>query len=206
LILGFFNDPPMRIKIYSFLAVVLFFVCTDVFGQISQYRFSQLDISNGLSHNQVNCIFKDSQGFMWFGTASGLNRYDGNTFKIFKHDADDKNSVLNDFIKNIYEGPDKKLWILTSVGYCFYDPETERFNSDMPSLLKSLKIPGQSVVAKIIQGRSGDFWFLCSHAGIYRYNATSGRTKRYHNSAISKPSLYSNNAADISADVKEIFG
>ena len=137
---------------------------------------------------------------MWFGTASGLNRYDGYTFKIFKHDADNKNSVLNDFIKNIYEAPDKKLWILTSIGYCFYDPETERFNSDMSSLLKSLKIPGQSVVSKIIQGRSGDFWFLCTGSGIYRYNTKSRRTTRYDDGVISKPSLYSDNAADITED------
>ncbi|MGZ3778606.1 MAG: ligand-binding sensor domain-containing protein, partial [Mucilaginibacter sp.] len=102
---GLFNSTPMHTKFYFLLVVALFFTCINAFGQSSQYRFSQLDISNGLSHNQVTCIFKDSEGFMWFGTASGLNRYDGYSFKIFKHDADNKNSVLNDFIKNIYEGP-----------------------------------------------------------------------------------------------------
>ncbi|MGZ3872355.1 MAG: ligand-binding sensor domain-containing protein, partial [Mucilaginibacter sp.] len=190
----------MHTKFYFLLVVALFFTCINAFGQSSQYRFSQLDISNGLSHNQVTCIFKDSEGFMWFGTASGLNRYDGYSFKIFKHDADNKNSVLNDFIKNIYEGPDKKLWILTSIGYCFYDAETERFNSDTSSLLKSLKIPGRSAVSKIIKGRSGDYWFLCADSGVYRYNAISRRTKRYHDGIISKPSLYSNKIIDIAED------
>jgi signal transduction histidine kinase/ligand-binding sensor domain-containing protein/DNA-binding response OmpR family regulator len=190
----------MCVKFYFLLAVALIFGCNVALGQSTQYRFSQLDISRGLSHNQVNCIFKDSEGFMWFGTASGLNRYDGYTFKVFKHDSEDKASVLNDFITNIYEGPDKKLWILTSIGYCYYDPETERFNSDMATLLKSLKIPGQSVVKKIIQGRSNDFWFLCSDSGVYRYNTITRGTKRY--GAISKPSLYSNNVAEISEDAK----
>jgi ligand-binding sensor domain-containing protein len=48
---------------------------------------------------------------MWFGTASGLNRYDGYTFKVFKHDVNNKNSIKDDYITNIFEGPRKKLWI-----------------------------------------------------------------------------------------------
>lgn len=58
-------------------------------AQNDQFQFSRLDINNGLSHNQVNSILKDSKGFMWFGTLSGLNRYDGYKFKIFKHSSSD---------------------------------------------------------------------------------------------------------------------
>src|SRR5437868_12743423 len=117
----------MRVKLYIVVSV-LFFAYTNNFAQNSQYHFSRLNISNGLSHNQVNCIFKDSQGFMWFGTASGLDRYDGYTFKVFKHDINNKSSINNDFVSDIFEGPDKKLWVSTRAGYCFYDPETEQFN------------------------------------------------------------------------------
>src|ERR1700748_3791846 len=70
------------------------------FAQNNKYQFSHLDISDGLSHNQVNCIYKDSKGFMWFGTMSGLNRYDGYSFKIFKHDINTKNSLNDDYIEN----------------------------------------------------------------------------------------------------------
>ncbi|MFI5137982.1 MAG: two-component regulator propeller domain-containing protein, partial [Sphingobacteriales bacterium] len=101
----------MCVKYYYLLAIVLIFGCTNVFGQSSQYRFSHLDITNGLSHNQINCIFKDSEGFMWFGTASGLNRYDGYSFKVFKHNANDKNSLNDDYTSLIFEGPGKKLWM-----------------------------------------------------------------------------------------------
>src|SRR5690242_21041594 len=61
-------------------------------AQPVQYPFSHLDISNGLSHNQVTAIIKDAKGFMWFGTASGLNRYDGYTFKVFRHKENDSTS------------------------------------------------------------------------------------------------------------------
>jgi signal transduction histidine kinase/ligand-binding sensor domain-containing protein/DNA-binding response OmpR family regulator len=192
----------IRVKYYFFLAVTLVFGCVNASGQSSQYRFSHLDISNGLSHNQVNCIFKDSEGFMWFGTASGLNRYDGYTFKIFKHDGNNKNSVSDDFINKIFEGPDKKLWILTRNGSCFYDPETEQFNSDMPPLLRSLKLPAYPYVSKIVRSGSADFWFLLPDSGIYRYNAISKQTKHYYHNINSIPSLYSGSITDITTDAK----
>src|ERR1700744_4580870 len=98
----------MRIR----LVLVLLLITGGLYTAIAQnniYQFSHLDISNGLSGNQVNCIYKDSKGFMWFGTMAGLNRYDGYTFKVFKHIANDKNSINDDFIESIYEGPEQNL-------------------------------------------------------------------------------------------------
>ncbi|MDR6944735.1 two-component regulator propeller domain-containing protein [Mucilaginibacter pocheonensis] len=188
-------------KFYIFI-IVIFFSCSDVFGQSSQYRFSHLDVGDGLSHNQVNCIFKDSEGFMWFGTAFGLNRFDGYTFKVFQHDSNNKNSVNNDFITKIFEGPDRKLWISTRNGYCFYDIDKERFNDDVSSLSHSLKLPVYPNASKILRTGSSDFWFLYPDSGIYRYNAITRQTKRYYHSIISAPSLYSNSIADIALDGK----
>ncbi len=191
----------MRVK-FCILLTIIFFARNNTFAQSSQYQFSQLDISNGLSHNQVNCIYKDSEGFIWFGTASGLNRYDGYAFKVFKHDADNKNSLLDDFIVNIFGGPDKKLYISTRTGYCFYDPETEQFNSDMSVLLKPLKLPVYPFPSKIIQSRRSDFWFVYPDSGLYRYNALNRQTTRYYNHTQAGPSLYSNSVTDITEDTK----
>ena len=47
-------------------------------------RFEALSTGHGLSHASVNCIHQDRQGFMWFGTNDGLNRYDGNEFLVFR--------------------------------------------------------------------------------------------------------------------------
>ena len=76
-------------------------VCSGVKGQNIQYQFSHLDITDGLSHNQVTAIFKDSRGFMWFGTMTGLNRYDGFNFKVYKHKLQDSTSLKDDFIQSI---------------------------------------------------------------------------------------------------------
>jgi signal transduction histidine kinase/ligand-binding sensor domain-containing protein/DNA-binding response OmpR family regulator len=190
----------MRLKLYIVVSA-LFFAYTNNFAQSSQYRFSHLDISNGLSHSQITSIFKDSEGFMWFGTSSGLNRYDGYSFKVFRHDANNKNSINFDYIRNIFEGPDKKLWISTPPGFCFYDPETERFNNDMSLLSRPLKLPVNDP-QKIERSSAVDFWFLYADSGIYRYNAISKKTTRYFHGVNGEASLYPGPIADITTDVK----
>lgn len=61
----------------------LLFFCTTAFiaaaasSQPLQYKFTRLNANNGLSANQITCFLRDSHGFIWIGTTSGLNRYDG---------------------------------------------------------------------------------------------------------------------------------
>ena len=66
-------------KARTILSSLFFLLLTSTWPLMAQdsYMFKHLDTKNGLSNSQVNYIFKDSKGFMWFGTASGLNRYDG---------------------------------------------------------------------------------------------------------------------------------
>src|SRR5687768_17221189 len=61
-------------------------------------RFDHIGIEDGLSQSSVQVIFQDSQGFLWFGTQDGLNRYDGYTFKIFKPDPDELGSLSDRWI------------------------------------------------------------------------------------------------------------
>ena len=188
----------MRLK----LVLVLLLITCGLYtlsAQNNKYQFSQLDISNGLSRNQVNCIYKDSKGFMWFGTMAGLNRYDGYTFKIFKHIATDKNSINDDFIQSIFEGPDQNLWIVTRGGLCTYNFATEKFDSDITPWLKLLKLPGADV-SKIKKDSKGNFWFIYPHSGLCRYNPGNKQTYRY--SQGTNPSIHSDNVTDISEDAK----
>ena len=70
---------------YRKLYILLFalFIIQYAVAQPRQFQFQRIDIRKGLSHNQVNRILKDTQGFMWFGTLSGLNGYDGYDFRSF---------------------------------------------------------------------------------------------------------------------------
>src|SRR3979409_1904334 len=106
---------------YAAILIALLFPCI-LLGQSDQYQFLHIGTENGLSHNRVNCILKDSKGFMWFGTMSGLNRYDGYEYRVFRHDLRDSTTLIDDYISRIMEGPDRKLWIETRTGLNIYDP------------------------------------------------------------------------------------
>lgn len=74
------------------LLILLLFLPLAV---IADHLFKTLDAHDGLTSSQVNCILKDSRGYVWFGTPAGLYRFDGYTFKNFQSDSQDGSS-LND--------------------------------------------------------------------------------------------------------------
>ena len=91
------------------------------FGQNNVFRFDHLTtqfdiVEDGLSGNTVLCLFQDSRGFLWIGTYSGLNRYDGYKVKVYKYDSEDEFSISNDGIRGICEDHDGNLWIGTNHG------------------------------------------------------------------------------------------
>ncbi len=63
--------------------------------------FSKITINDGLSQGMVGAIAQDRHGFMWFGTKDGLNRYDGYTFSVFRHDVADTNSLRESNISGL---------------------------------------------------------------------------------------------------------
>ncbi|MBD3868135.1 MAG: hypothetical protein IFK94_08415 [Acidobacteria bacterium] len=79
-------------------------------------RFNRLTLEDGLSQSSVNCIVQDNQGFLWFGTQDGLNRYDGYEFKTFHHDDRDPGSISNNFVWALHVDRNGLLWIGTEGG------------------------------------------------------------------------------------------
>lgn len=94
-----------------------------------KYSLEQLDNTKGLSNSSVNAIFQDSENLLWIGTWDGLNRYDGNSFKIFRPELDNENSLSNQVILKIDEDRTGKIWILTIHGINQYDKKTDTFQS-----------------------------------------------------------------------------
>jgi signal transduction histidine kinase/ligand-binding sensor domain-containing protein/DNA-binding response OmpR family regulator len=154
---------------------ILFFISSDIFAQRGQIQFSQLTLSNGLSHNQVNAILKDAKGFVWFATFSGLNRFDGHEFKVFKHDPRNSSTISDDFITDIFELPDHKLYLNTRSGPNIYNPETETFIRNTKDYLKKTGINAK-VIHNILKDSAGDFWFNAFDEGIFKYDVLNKRT------------------------------
>ena len=113
---------------YFVLYLLLFFGFSPC-GYSQDYPVKFLDISDGLSNNSVTTIFQDSDGYMWFGTYDGLNRYDGYNFKVFRNRINDKKSLPFNTIYNIEGDLQKNLWIGGSNGLCIYNKTNAVFQA-----------------------------------------------------------------------------
>src|SRR5215471_16353309 len=92
-------------------------------------QFSYLTEKDGLSNNKVNWISQDAEGFMWFGTNVGLNRYDGYRIRKFFHIAANENSLNNNCVTRIVSGKKNYIWIGTREGVCVYNKLTGTFRN-----------------------------------------------------------------------------
>jgi signal transduction histidine kinase/ligand-binding sensor domain-containing protein/DNA-binding response OmpR family regulator len=188
---------------FAIITIALILLCTKIFGQ-REYQFLRIGTANGLSHNRINCILKDSKGFMWFGTMSGLNRYDGYRFRIFRHDLRDSASLIDDYISRIMEGPDGKLWVETRSGLNIFDPLTETFNRDPQAYLRELSLP-DAFIPNIIKDKKGNYWLTHPQYGLFKYtSATRQITRIYHNSK-NISGLGANNVSAFGEDSKGNF-
>ncbi len=181
--------------------LTLFLISNTLFGQQNQIQFARLDLSNGLSHNQVNAILKDSKGFMWFGTLSGLNRYDGYQFKTFKNDPRDTSSIVDDFITGIFELPDHKLYLETRNGPNIYDNQSQRFLRNVNGYLKTLNINATSI-RDIIRDDDGNFWFNGLETGVFKYDPIKKTTLHFKTAGGGNTSLDKTPVSAIQKDAK----
>ena len=132
------------------------------------YLFKTLDARNGLTSSQINCILKDSRGYVWFGTTAGLYRFDGYTFRNFQCNSQDGSSLPDSYIISMQETLEGTLWIKTSAGFCVYHPQTENFERDMRQIYAKMGIEGNPDVVYI--DRHKNFWASIPNKGVVAYN------------------------------------
>lgn len=94
---------------------ILFFLF-PVLGFAQDVRFKHLGKEDGLSQSRVNAILQDKDGFLWFATDDGLNRYDGKSFTVFKNNVSVSTSISDNWITCLYEDKNGKIWIGTAEG------------------------------------------------------------------------------------------
>jgi ligand-binding sensor domain-containing protein/signal transduction histidine kinase/DNA-binding response OmpR family regulator len=136
-----------------------------------QYYFKHYSVESGLSNNSVGCSLQDKNGFLWFGTINGLNRFDGYSFKIFRHDPEDSISIGSNFIRCLYEDHEGCIWAGTNRGIYVYNTHTEKFS----------RFPKTDLVevSDIKEDKQGRLWMI-SNSNLFRYDPLSREIKGYN--------------------------
>tara|TARA_R110001583_G_scaffold51130_2_gene159491 strand:- start:99881 stop:104086 length:4206 start_codon:yes stop_codon:yes gene_type:complete len=119
------NQIIMNLRI--FLLVLCCLINFYSRGQFNNFKFENLDTVDGLSSSTCLTIFQDSEGFLWFGTIDGLNKYNGYEFEVYKSILNDPSSISNNRINAIVEDTSGNLWIGTNNGLNYFDKKTKRF-------------------------------------------------------------------------------
>ena len=133
------------------------------------YLFKMLDTRNGLTISQINCVLKDSRGYIWLGTPSGLYRYDGYVFRNFQSNSQDGSSLLDSYIISIQESLEGTLWVQTSSGMCVYHPQSESFERDMKQVYSRMGIEGDTPTQVFIDSHK-NLWAVVPNKGVVAYN------------------------------------
>lgn len=149
-------------------------VLCQVRAQQPAYPFTSLNIHHGLSNNQVNCIYKDGRGFLWFGTMGGLNRYDGANVRVFRHILSDSLSLNDDYIVGLFPAPGGRMYVRTRNGDNLYDPRREQFEQ-AGLWLGARGLPQQGLISMLMTGDT--CWAAYADSGLYRLGP-QGRAMR----------------------------
>jgi ligand-binding sensor domain-containing protein/serine phosphatase RsbU (regulator of sigma subunit) len=124
-------------------------------------KFTTISIQEGLSSNSINDILKDEYGFIWVATDDGLNRYDGQEIKIFRHDDSIKNSLIDNTTYCLFETKKHNFLIGTHNGLCLYNSTYESFEY---LILEGIR------VKHIIQSVFNNNLYFSTDKGLYLYS------------------------------------
>lgn len=152
-------------KLISTLICWIIWVPLAMAANHLEMEFNLLSNRDGLSNGQVNTILQDKQGYVWFGTQSGLDRYDGFRFKNFFYNNLDVSSLANNSVDEIQQDVLGNLWIHTAVGYCIYQYSNEKFDRNPEKWLKKIGIEGYP--QKVFIEANKNMWFVMYGKGVF---------------------------------------
>jgi len=166
-------------KFYLFVFIGLI-AAKALFPEAPVIKFDHLSLEDGLSQSIIECIIQDSQGFMWFGTEDGLNKYDGYKFTVVRQIPSNPNSLSHNYVLSIYEDRSGVFWIGTfHGGLNKFDVKTGKYthytrkHGDPTSL-------SNNVVHSICEDRYGMLWFATDE-GLNRFDKQTSVFTVYRN-------------------------
>jgi ligand-binding sensor domain-containing protein/signal transduction histidine kinase/DNA-binding response OmpR family regulator len=156
-------DHAVRILI-AFTCCI--YACAESSEAVGQdMTFHGLTVEDGLSQNSVLSVAQDRQGFMWIGTAAGLNRYDARNFKVYRSASTPSTGLMNDYILTLLADKKDRLWVGTEGGLFLYDRKLDMFAPALEPPEKSNNASNFRIRAIYEDGR-GRIW-AGSQVGLY---------------------------------------
>ena len=153
-------------------------ICNSITFSQNLY-FQSYTSTEGLSQNSIYSIAETPEGFMWFGTQDGINRFDGKKFKSFIPVMETTEGTVSNFSKMIttlYHDRQDHLWVGTTRELLLYDRYTGKFGYPH-DVYPGFKLPSDIWIKKIIEDTYDNLWIITQDNGIFCYNK-SARTMK----------------------------
>ncbi len=164
---------------------------TMILAQNNSIKFEHLSIEEGLSQSTINCILQDKQGFMWFGTIDGLNKYDGYEITIYQHQPDNPYSISGNTVNVLFEDSKGLIWIGTqNKGISIYNRIKNKFYSINYLHSKNLT-PRMLNVTAIAEDHTKNMW-IGTQEGLFLLNRSTKIVLDFHPNPASKSSIAGN--------------
>jgi len=168
----------LRFLIVSVLIMItgIDFQVNQACGQENRYVFSHLNVNDGLTLNQINCIYRDSKGFVWFGTSAGLNRFDGTSIEVFTSEKSANGQIKHNTINAITEDLNGNIWLGTGGGVSILNSQTYRFSDFNYSHLSTAPCGDINFVNTLASDREGNIW-IGTNNGIFYNDIVQGKVE-----------------------------
>jgi len=173
-VLNLFNLPKN-----IFLVIFLIFLSESLIAQNrNEFSFERLGVEEGLSNSSVYAITQDNEGYLWFGTADGLNKYDGEKFVIYRHEPYNKNSLPDNWITSLVIDKEGNLWCGTYGGgiskFSTINSTFENFSNKDNSVLKL----NNNIIRTLYADPDKDYIWIGTEKGLNLFDDKNKRFKR----------------------------
>lgn len=190
---------PVR---HTFVLALVLAAATGAHTQTGSVKFDQISLEQGLSQSTVNAIVQDGQGFLWFGTQDGLNRYDGYTVTVFKHTRNDSLTISDNGIWSLARDTNGDVWIGTMRGgLSRYSVERGTFTHYRHDPDDPTTISEDNVTSVFLDSR-GILWAGTLTRGLNRYDPQTGDFLHFEHNEHDSASLADNTVWTIAEDAK----